>query len=538
MERWLSPRVGLALVAGLYLLSFPYHPGLRSPNELCRLWQARSIIDHHQVSIDQTMREFGPVGDRSCTLTVLVTENGVEKEQLFSCVQGQPPGRVIAQHRYPSKAPLVSFLAAPVYWLLKQVQDPVPELAQVFFSRLLVAVFPTLLLMVLLRRYLREVLPPTTADLLVVAYGLGTMAFSFGELFFSHQLTAALLFAAFMVVRAVELQRVGEWGYVAAGALCGAVVMTEYTGALGVVCLAAWVVVRRFGRWPALARAVVFVVLGSAPFLGGLMAYHQACFGSPLTSGYKFLDDAAYQHWHVGGFLGIRWPDPLVLLLSGFSPLRGLFTMSPFLLLAFWGLKPLKQIDRSVWLFVLVLLFGNAWFTAGFDYTSWGWTVGPRHLTPLVPFLLYPVGLALERLRAKGGVWQSLAAGLLVSSVLFSGLLGFVVYVPDDVTTAMFGLVVPVLTSAHLPVSWLVALGLTNPWSGGLLLVMLAALAAWVTGRELKAGAKLGVIVAVVVVHFGVIRLVTKNDDHDQHAQQLLEEVWLAPNGARFSLFR
>ena len=39
MKRWLSPKVGYALVAALYLLSFPYHPGLRSPNELCRLWQ-------------------------------------------------------------------------------------------------------------------------------------------------------------------------------------------------------------------------------------------------------------------------------------------------------------------------------------------------------------------------------------------------------------------------------------------------------------------------------------------------------------------
>src|SRR5687767_14508550 len=100
-----------AVVVSLYVLAFPYHPGLRSPNELCRLWQARALVEYGTLDVNQAMEDFGPVGD-------LAVKDG---------------------RYYPSKAPLLSFAAAPVYAALKLIggrhQYAVPELALVYWAR-------------------------------------------------------------------------------------------------------------------------------------------------------------------------------------------------------------------------------------------------------------------------------------------------------------------------------------------------------------------------------------------------------------------
>lgn len=407
MQRALESKVGFALLAGLYLLSFPYHPGLRSPNELCRLWQSRSLIDFGTLDINGTLSQLGAVGDLSCTAVV----QGPDGQKLEPCV-GPFAARagVVARYYYPSKAPLVSFLGAPVYWVLKAL-GPVSELRQVLFSRLFVTVLPALGLLWLLRRFLAAYVSQPVADSLVVVYGLGTMAFAYAEAFMSHQLTAVLLFATFYVAWKTER---GEWrerAYLLAGLLAGSVVAAEYTGALGVVCVAAYAVASRWKRWAALGRVAALVVAGAAPFLVALLAYHQACFGSPWTSGYKFLNNPSYQGWHEGGFLGIKGPDLLALWLSLFSPLRGLFTLSPFLLIAPFGFADVRAKDPALLVFLLVLVAGNLYFTASFSYASWGWTVGPRHLTPMVPFLMLPVALVVERLTSGAGGLGALARG-------------------------------------------------------------------------------------------------------------------------------
>ena len=531
--RWLDSRVGFGLLAALYVLSFPYHPALRSPNELCRAWASRAIVDFHQLSINGVLQTMGGVGDLSCTTTV-ADASGAEK--LIPCVgpdSNPGPGWTPkARHYYSSKAPLVSFLGAPVYWALSRF-GAVSELSQIFWSRLFVNILPTLLMLVALRKFLRAQLVPELADLLTVTYGLGTMAFSYSEAFMSHQLTAVLLFGAFYAAWKVEK---GEWkvtAYLLAGALAGAAVMAEYTAALGVVCVASYTVAARWRRWGALGVAAGLVVLGSLPFLGGLMAYHQACFGGPLLSGYKFLNDAGYQGWHQGGFLGIKLPDPQAFVLSLVSPLRGLFTLSPFLALALWGLKDLRAVDKAQFAFLVVLLAGNAYFTSSFAYGSWGWTVGPRHLTPRVPFLLVPAGLALNRLRTSERLLAfSVGAGLCVTSVLATGVVAFTNYIPDDVSTSPWGLALPLLADGYYPVSALVGL-VANPVSGLLLIALLGAVTVWLAQRFVALRA-VGLIVAVVAVaHFGVLRLFTRNDAGDVNAQKFMKSVWLAPNGVR-----
>ncbi|MBM4379404.1 MAG: hypothetical protein FJ086_08905 [Deltaproteobacteria bacterium] len=548
----LPRHAGWALVLALYLLPFPYQPCLNSPNELCRLWLTRALVDHGSWEINPTLREHGMVGDLSCTAEL---PDGTLKP----CVGPDAPrGQPALRHYYPSKAPLLSLAAVPVYAALREagVYPPGPpegrrpgeEGPLVFWARLFVTVLPTLAMLVFLRRFLATYLRPATADGLVLAYALGTLAYSYSLLFMSHQSTAVLLFGCFYALWRCAR---GEWrarGYVLAGAFAGATVAAEYTSALGVLALVAYAALSlllqegpsRAERWTRLARAAGFAALGALPFVALLAWYHRHAFGHPLVSGYKFLNDAAYMGWHQGGFLGIRTPDARALLLSLFSPLRGLLLMAPFLAAGLAGLRtPFRAAApelRAVGWLTALLVTGYGYFTSSFSYDSWGWTTGPRHLAGLVPFLLLPAGLWLEQVPAWG---RAAVAGLAAASVAVTGLSTFVNYVPDDVSEPVFGLAVPLLKQGLFVPSIPDILGLTAAAAGWLLVALLAAASAlaalWlVEDAESSAHTRaMGLAAAVALGFLGLHAALAKGD----HSGFLAAQWWTAPvNRATVSL--
>jgi hypothetical protein len=544
------------LIVSLYLVAFPYHPQLRSPNELCRLWQTRALVEYRSLDINQALRDYGYVGDLS-----------------------------VKDGRYfPSKAPLLSFAAVPVYWALKvwwgAGRFAVPEVPLVFWSRLFITVLPTLVMLIFLRRFLATYLLGAWADVAVATYAVGSLAFGYSLLFISHQTTSVLLFGCFYALWRCGR---GDWkprGYAVAGALAGAAIAGEYTSVLTLAPLVAYAAIDLLrtdsGGWKSrfarLKQPLGLATIGAAPFILALMLYHQACFGSPFETGYKYLNDPGYQGWHVGGFLGIRLPEARAFALSFFSPLRGLFVLSPFLLLAIPGLAMLwkagnrpaamgDQVDvRSplralFWLSALELL-AHAYFTSSFSYESWGWAMGPRHMTPLVPYLLFPAASVLEALSrhtsAPARLGLAASIGLCVSSVAMTGLVGLVDYIPDSVSTSMFGLVWPLYRNGYLPPTSLALLGIPNPWSGAIAIALVASIALLILLRSLPEAmgpiAALPpapgrrwiygfVALAVVLIHFGVVRAATRGDAGDLAAQAHLRSVWLTPPGKTLTLW-
>lgn len=554
MERRLRTAAWVTLVA-LYVATFPYHPGLRSPNELVRLHQTRALVEYGDLHINRALMDFGRVGDMSF------------KDGKY----------------YSSKAPLLAFAAVPLYYVLRVLGGghlyAVKELPLVFWARLLLTVLPTLLLLWALRRFLGTYLPAPVTLALVLAYGLGSLAFSYSLLFMSHQTTAVLLFGSFFALWRCGRGDWRERGYLVAGAFAGATVAAEYTGALGVLVLMIYaaltfLVHRQLPlkvRLRGLLRATGLATLGALPFIVGLTAYHQALFGHPLASGYKYLADVAYQPWHVGGFMGIRYPDPHAFAMSFFSPLRGLFTLSPFLLLSLPGLylffratsveggryqslfalqATLKDdrfnpADRAYFYFAVLLLLGYAYFTSSFSYVSWGWTTGPRHLTGLVPFLLLPVGLVIVHARARSSPLAGLWAGLCAASIVVTGAVSFVNYIPDNVSEPLFGLALPLFRDGYFSPSAFWLLGLSNPTSGALLVLMLLVLAGFCVwfivmpsgqagGEKAQRGAwvNAAIAVAVVIAFVALHGALAKNDEADRGAAGFLKSVWLAPPGA------
>src|SRR5262249_30715846 len=150
--------------------------------------------------------------------------------------------------------------------------------------------------------------------------------------------------------------------------------------------------------------------------------------------------------WHQGGFLGIKTPTWRAFVGSFFSPLRGLFALSPFLLIGLlgitklWAMREKHRELSSIAVFSGLLFLGYLYFTSSFSYAPWGWTTGPRHLTGLVPFLLLPAAMQLE---SSKGFARGLMAGLALGSIAVTAALTFVNYIPDDVSEGVFGLFVP-----------------------------------------------------------------------------------------------
>jgi hypothetical protein len=478
--------------------------------------QSRALVDFGELSLNRAMGVYGPIGDLSY------------RDGLF----------------YPSKAPLLSFAAAPVYAALRTMAGntigAVPEIPLVFFARLLLTVLPTLVVLSLLRRLLEAYVIRSVADLFVAFYALGTLAFSYSLQFLSHQSSANLLFAGFYLAWRWARSEAPTRVLAVVGLLAGAAVAAEYTSAMPAGLISIWAVFSR----PAAARARVVGAgaLGAGAFipLALLGLYHWHCFGSPFETGYKHLADAAYQPWHLGGFLGIRTPDPRAFVLSLFSPLRGLFALSPGLLIGICGLPHLWRARSQarelgpIAVLTTALLVGYLYFTSSFSYESWGWTTGPRHMTGLVPFLLLPAAILYREL--KGPLAIGIARGLLAASVLVTGWLTLVNYIPDDVSEALFGLVLPLAKRGNFVPSVLAFLGMANPWSGGLfvLVVVVAALLLLVDGTEhgrhsMKSTTTGVTIVALVLAtHLAAYR----STPGDRGAVRLLSQVWLAPPGA------
>lgn len=350
---------------------FPYFESIHSANELSRLYLAMALVEDGSVSIDRQRDRLGDIHDTALR-----------------------DGK-----RYSDKAPGAAFWAAPALWVYYTIADQPTLRGSMRIARLWVSTIPTAFLLLALLGFLREHLrDDRLRRLLVGVYALGTPATTYSLLLFGHQLSAVLVFGTFLAARRARP---------VAGALAAAAVCVEYQNALFVLPLAVLYLIRtRFRPRPLLLG------LGAAlPFAFVLGAYHQAAFGSPFTTGYSFVA-SHFAEVHAQGLMGVSWPRTEHLALCFVSPSKGLLFWSPVLALGFLGLPLLYGREDGPITGVMVALYSL--FVLGMIYPVGGWSVSLRHLTPIAPWLLLPIGLLVARLRHARPVFSGLAACALV----------------------------------------------------------------------------------------------------------------------------
>jgi hypothetical protein len=248
---------------------------------------------------------------------------------------------------------------------------------------------------------------------LMLAYGLGTIAFPYGVLLFGHQLATLCLVGAFAFIQR-QSRSPGTLPPAGCGLLLGCALLVEYTTLLLVVPLAAYAVYAS----PRRLKDTCLGLAGSLLPVLLLMGYHTSCFGSPLASGYGFLVHGHFAAVHDRGLWGMVTPSFSRLGTILFSPNKGLWFYSPWLLLAIPALvmaiaRPRLPEWRPAWIALAAGSLFYLLFAMSLQLTAWGWSLGPRHLCPLMPFWVLAIGTLLRR-SPPWPVWTMRALRVLV----------------------------------------------------------------------------------------------------------------------------
>lgn len=281
-------------------------------------------------------------------------------------------------------------------------------LAQVILAFFL-AVLPTVFLCILLYRLLLFFHVSSGLSFLsALIYGLFTPAFAYSNALYGHQLSAFLLIAALYLIttaRSFSVRRLLLIGF-----LLTFSVVTEYATVLIVLVLVADLFFRlvQFRKWQNIGWVFGMAAIGIA----GLMLYNQSIFQNPFSLGYSFSENWTVQH--QTGFMSLTFPSLKTALAITFGIFRGLFVLSPVLILAIfgywdWWKKGLYRREWWVCLSSSILMF---LFNSSSSMWWGGFSIGPRYFLAGLPFLA--LGLGFHLAFHWRHAWYRVIVGLLM----------------------------------------------------------------------------------------------------------------------------
>jgi hypothetical protein len=345
-------------------------------------------------------------------------------------------------HYYADKAPGLSLVAVPIYALIRAIYlhgatylsalgAPAGSPGIVYVRYLLavtLAAIPTGLIAALLVWMARRMgVGARWSIALGLIYGLGTIARPFATVFFSHQFAALLVFAAFVLLFRVRRGEMDERWTVLAGFLLGYAIVTENPTVIALGVLGVYILTTT-GRG---RRLVGWLALGVAPAALIYLAYNTFAFGNSLALGYDHLAGPdVFKEGQAQGIFGVTTPRLEAIWQTTFGPYRGIFLLSPVLLLAIPGIILLYR--RSGWRAesLVCAAIGCGFFLFNWSYFAWdgGYSMGPRHVLVAVPFLIVPLA---ELVRPESARAWRIATGAL-------GALSLLIVEASAATTSLF----------------------------------------------------------------------------------------------------
>ena len=309
-----------------------------------------------------------------------------------------PGGHIISL--YPVVLPVLIaplYLPAAGYLHLRGWTDArLDHIARVMekLSASLMAALSASLLYLLLRR--RAAAP--TALLLTLAYAFGTTTWMIGsQALWQHGMAQLLMIGLLLLLTApCTVPRV-----LAAGLLCGLIAGNRPPDAVLAAALGA------YGLFWAGRRAALLVAAAALP--AALVLLYNLGVAGNLAGGYGRSGDASFfQHNLLSGLGGLL-----------FSPTRGLFVFSPFLLFLVlaWRHLPRGVCERGERGLTLAMSAGIVLQVLLYAMTDWraGVSWGPRYLTDLLPLLLWMLVPVVAALRGLGRICFLLAVGAAVA---------------------------------------------------------------------------------------------------------------------------
>ena len=343
----------------------------------------------------------------------------------------------LGEHYYADKAPGISLLAVPVVALALPLfehsgrapvwfEGSVPTLPFAmlqYLVELFVSVFPLVLAVLFLYETALLLKAGATGALFAaLAFGLGTPAWGWATTIFGHSTSAAFQFLALAAI--LHLDRNDSDANSArklalsflAGLLLGYALVVEFIAAISAAMIALYglrrLVVSERGILP--VSSALSAMIGGLVGITPLLIYNKLAFGSPFTLGYTHV---------VGfdgmkeGFYGIGLPDAKVAFAVLFGEYRGILWISPILLATPWAIF---HLFKERWDLATLILGLSAYYVlvnAGYYYWDGGWSTGPRHITPILPFLCLPLAFLWRDASRRT---RFALAGLLALSIALS----------------------------------------------------------------------------------------------------------------------
>lgn len=327
-------------------------------------------------------------------------------------------------HVYSNKAPGLAFVTLPAYLVLDTagvVGDGDPT--RILWALGLVGCVLPAVLLLLLIRWAGDRIEHGFGTLAAVTVGLGTLALPFSTLFFSHALSALLVFTAFALLL-YERSGPPRLRLVAlAGLVAGLSIVTEYPNALAGLVLCAYAAFRAGRR---LARVAVYAGAGFAG-ITPLLTYNHWAFGSPLHISYagQRVRDGKVVERTTTDFGDSGTPSFLGVLESLFST-SGLLTLAPVLACGVVAAAVLHRRGRRGESFV-VLSVGILYviYNSSFGTNFGGFSAGQRYLIAIIPFLGLGLAAAFRTFPATTTALGLVSAVIAVSTTATSALAGY-----------------------------------------------------------------------------------------------------------------
>ncbi len=344
----------------VYLLIIWYHPyikGISNPNERIRFFLVHAVVSRGELSVNHEIRKFGDTIDKA------------EVNGKYYC----------------DKAPLISLINVPSYYLYYKLHNGnVTEKDSLYFLKATNQALFALMLFWLFFFYIRKHSKDEKLNLFFsAALIFATPIFSFSVAYFSHSVTASLIFLFFVLLeKEIESPRF-IWGY-GAGFVGGLAVLNEYTSVPFLVVFSFFALIRMRKN----PSSIIYFILGGMIPAFGLAIFNNAQFGSPFTLGYSHLSDKTFAVAQSKGLWGITFPSWKAFYETLFSIRIGALTLSPFLILSGIGFYySLKKRDLSL---IGAAAAIAAHFYAVISYSVWdgGGTFGSRHFVPVIPLLM------------------------------------------------------------------------------------------------------------------------------------------------------
>lgn len=279
-----------------------------------------------------------------------------------------------------------------------------------YLETLLTVTVPATLLLLLFFWFLGYFTPSVlNRAFLTLVLGLATDVFPYAQVLYAHVPATLLLFTGFALTYLLgegrARGRASTWLVVRPqitaaliGASLGASVVFEYQTVLIGLCIAIYAL----GHLP--KRSLPYLAAGALPGIVTVLACDEAIYGNPLITGYSHysvLWKGSFQN-DVAGF---RWPPSWTALWGmTISPYRGILFLSPFLLLWLPGVwllrdrRPLQLLLIAIpVLYLITIAMSPFWYG--------GISVGPRYLTPTLPFLCLPIIFVCDAVQSHLQRW-------------------------------------------------------------------------------------------------------------------------------------